>query len=73
MLREWLLSLSGAEALVRSFQKSESGATAVEYTLICGIVFLGIAAAVGSTGDGLLLLMEETVDRASDAMASAGS
>lgn len=35
-------------AVIQKFIKNESGATAIEYALICGLVFLAIVAAVNT-------------------------
>lgn len=61
-----------AKLSATAFWRDERGATAIEYTLLIGLIFLGIAGAIGSTGEGLMGRMEETTDTAIDAMAGAG-
>ncbi len=44
--------------LLARFAKDESGATAIEYGLIAGIVSVAIIAAFGLFGDDLMALMK---------------
>jgi pilus assembly protein Flp/PilA len=44
-----------------SFIADESGATAIEYGLICGAIALAIIAAVGLTGEKLVALFESLI------------
>ena len=44
--------------MLRKFRRDESGATAIEYSLIAGFIALAIIAAVGSTGQRLVQLLE---------------
>ena len=43
------------------FLRDESGATAIEYSLIAGFIALAIIAAVGSTGQRLVQLFESLI------------
>ena len=38
--------------MLRKFLRDESGATAIEYSMIAGFIALAIIAAVGQTGQG---------------------
>ncbi len=40
--------------IYRSFRTDQSGATAIEYGLICALIALAIIAAVGTTGEKLV-------------------
>ena len=42
--------------MLREFLRNESGATAIEYSLIAGFIALAIIAAVGMTGDKLVAM-----------------
>ena len=48
--------------MLGSFLRDESGATAIEYSLIAGFIALAIIAAVGLTGQRLVELFESLVD-----------
>jgi pilus assembly protein Flp/PilA len=52
---------STAETL-GNFPRDESGATAIEYSLIAGFIALAIIAAVGLTGQRLVQLFESLLD-----------
>ena len=43
--------------MLGKFLRDESGATAIEYSLIAGFIALAIIAAVGMTGQRLLALL----------------
>ncbi|MCA6113724.1 Flp family type IVb pilin [Bradyrhizobium sp. WSM 1738] len=43
------------------FLRDESGATAIEYSLIAGFIALAIIAAVGMTGERLVELFESLI------------
>lgn len=43
-------------ALFQTFCRDERGATAIEYGLICGLVFLGIAASVYAFADQMTVM-----------------
>ena len=43
------------------FLRDESGATAIEYSLIVGFIALAIIAAVGSTGQKLVELFQSLI------------
>ena len=47
--------------MLRKFLRDESGATAIEYGLICGAIALAIIAAVGLTGEKLVALFESLI------------
>ena len=47
--------------MLRKFLADESGATAIEYSLIAGFIALAIIAAVGWTGQRLVLLFESLI------------
>ncbi len=47
--------------------KDESGATAIEYGLIAGLVAVAIIAALGTLGDSLNLLFSNVADTVSTA------
>ena len=42
--------------MLREFLRNESGATAIEYSLIAGFIALAIIAAVGMTGEKLVAM-----------------
>jgi pilus assembly protein Flp/PilA len=42
--------------MLRKLLRDESGATAIEYSLIAGFIALAIIAAVGMTGDKLVAM-----------------
>ena len=42
--------------MLRKFFRNESGATAIEYSLIAGFIALAIIAAVGMTGEKLVAM-----------------
>ena len=46
--------------MLRKFLRDEGGATAIEYSLIAGLIALAIIAAVGLTGDKLVALFESS-------------
>ena len=48
--------------MLRKFLRDESGATAIEYSLIAGFIALAIIAAVGLTGQRLLELLQGLLD-----------
>lgn len=50
----------------------DSGATAVEYGLIAGLMTLALVGALASTGDGTSDKWEGVSDDVSDAMSNAG-
>ena len=47
--------------MLRKFLRDEGGATAIEYSLICGAIALAIIAAVGTTGDRLVALFTRLI------------
>ena len=47
--------------LIARFVKNESGATAIEYSLLAGFIALAIIAAVGMTGQRLVTLFESLI------------
>ena len=47
--------------MLRKFLRDESGATAIEYGLIAGLIALAIIAALGMTGERLVALFESLV------------
>ena len=49
--------------MLRKFLRDESGATAIEYSLIAGFIALAIIAAVGMTGQKLVALFESSHSR----------
>jgi pilus assembly protein Flp/PilA len=51
----------GEKFMLRKFLRDESGATAIEYGLICGAIALAIIAAVGLTGEKLVALFESLI------------
>ncbi|MCK1517099.1 Flp family type IVb pilin [Bradyrhizobium sp. 190] len=48
--------------MLGKFLHDESGATAIEYSLIAGFIALAIIAAVGLTGQRLITLFESLID-----------
>jgi pilus assembly protein Flp/PilA len=50
--------ISRDNEMLGSFLRDESGATAIEYSLIAGFIALAIIAAVGLTGQRLVELFE---------------
>jgi pilus assembly protein Flp/PilA len=42
--------------IIRSFAANESGATAIEYGLICALIFLVIVSAVTAVADGTVAM-----------------
>ena len=47
--------------MLRNFLRDESGATAIEYSLIAGFIALAIIAAVHMTGARLIALFESLI------------
>ena len=47
--------------MLRKFLRDESGATAIEYSLIAGFIALAIITAVGMTGQRLLELFASLI------------
>jgi pilus assembly protein Flp/PilA len=47
--------------MLRKFLRDESGATAIEYSLLAGFIALAIIAAVGMTGQRLIELFESLI------------
>ena len=47
--------------MLRKFLRDESGATAIEYSLIAGSIALAIITAVGLTGEKLVALFESLI------------
>jgi pilus assembly protein Flp/PilA len=47
--------------MLRKFLHGEDGATAIEYSLICGAIALAIITAVGLTGEKLVALFESLI------------
>jgi pilus assembly protein Flp/PilA len=48
--------------MLGKFLRDESGATAIEYSLIAGFIALAIIAAVGMTGERLRELLQSLLD-----------
>jgi pilus assembly protein Flp/PilA len=48
--------------MLRKLLRDESGATAIEYSLIAGFIALAIIAAVGMTGDKLVAKFTSLLD-----------
>jgi len=48
--------------MLRKFLRNESGATAIEYSLIAGFIALAIIAAVGMTGEKLVAMFTSLLD-----------
>lgn len=48
--------------MLRKFLRDESGATAIEYSLIAGFIALAIIAAVGMTGEKLVAMFTSLLD-----------
>jgi len=48
--------MAGSHHMLRKFLRDESGATAIEYSLVAGLIALAIIAAVGLTGEKLVEL-----------------
>jgi pilus assembly protein Flp/PilA len=48
---------------VKDFAADASGATAIEYALIAGMVSIVIVAAVGSVGSNVLGLFQSLIDK----------
>ena len=48
--------------MLRKFFRNESGATAIEYSLIAGFIALAIIAAVGMTGEKLVAMFTSLLD-----------
>jgi pilus assembly protein Flp/PilA len=42
--------------ILRSFAANESGATAIEYGLICSLIFLVIVSAISAVADGTVAM-----------------
>jgi pilus assembly protein Flp/PilA len=60
------------QLLLTRFLHSESGATAIEYGLIAGLVAIGGIAAMAALGGGVQGLFQHVQDTAGNAMANAG-
>ncbi len=56
--------------MIRAFLQDESGATAIEYGLIAGLVAVAIIAALGALGGGLDTLFSGVADEVSSAASS---
>ena len=56
-----------------NFTRDESGATAIEYGLIAGLIAVGIIAALTAFGGGLTGMFNNIQNRAGGAMNSAAS
>ena len=54
------------------FAKNDSGATAIEYGLIAGLIAVGIIAALTAFGSGLSGMFNNIQNRAGGAMDNAG-
>ncbi|GGZ20632.1 Flp family type IVb pilin [Asticcacaulis endophyticus] len=53
--------------MIKTFIRDERGATAIEYGLICALIFLGIVTAIGSYSektDGMYNYIGDTIDEA---------
>jgi pilus assembly protein Flp/PilA len=48
--------------MLRKLLRDESGATAIEYSLIAGFIALAIIAAVGMTGDKLIAMFSSLLN-----------
>jgi pilus assembly protein Flp/PilA len=48
--------------MLRKLLSDESGATAIEYSLIAGFIALAIIAAVGMTGDKLIAMFSSLLN-----------
>jgi pilus assembly protein Flp/PilA len=59
--------------LIRRFAADESGATAVEYGLICALIFVAVLSAVFSTGNETASMFNATSNRLSNAHQGAGN
>ena len=59
--------------LVWAFAKNESGATAIEYGLIAGLIAVGIIAALTAFGGGLTGMFNNIQNRAGGAMNAAAN
>jgi len=60
-VRERLRQSSREHEMFGKFLRDESGATAIEYSLIAGFIALAIIAAVGMTGQRLVALFESLI------------
>jgi pilus assembly protein Flp/PilA len=57
---ESILGKQSMKDVARRFAADQSGATAVEYALLAGIIALGIIASVGGLRDGLNTIFNNT-------------
>ena len=55
-------------ATIRRFQKDRTGATAIEYGLIAGLISLAILAGVGSAGNSIGSLWNDNANVVVDAL-----
>ena len=53
--------ISRENGMLGKFLRNESGATAIEYSLIAGFIALAIIAAVGMTGERLVALFASLI------------
>lgn len=49
-------------AMLRRFAADESGATAIEYGLICALIALAILAVLNTTGEALVASLQTLLD-----------
>ncbi len=47
---------------IRNFSRAEHGATAIEYGLIAGLVFLAIVGSVGALGQGVMSVLYNKIE-----------
>lgn len=57
--------------MLRRFIQNESGATAIEYGLIAGLIFLAIVSGVSNYAGGLKTLFGDNAGRIQDALTAA--
>ena len=62
-----------ALAVLRKFKTCESGATAVEYALLMGLMTLALIGALNATGGGTADKWDGVSDDVGDAMINAGT
>ena len=50
---------SNMQAMIKTFWRDQRGATAIEYGLICALVFLGISASIYAFSDQMAVMYDK--------------
>ena len=57
-----LMRMTMNAQLAKIFPRSESGATAIEYGLIAGLIFVAIVGGVGALGQGVMNVLYNKIE-----------